>query len=150
MAVDFGVNPLASLDRKLAAAARRIDPTIRQTVEKELTPLPDEVAASALRILPKRGGLAKRTADRVIPKQQRKPGSVEVFVVGKSGLKELVRLDRGSVRHPVHANPNKTRDEWRWVNQPVNKGFWTRPTQLRADEIKVAVEAALDKLADGI
>ena len=141
------VSNLEEIEKRLLAAAGEIDKAISAAVEDELDKLPDAVRRSAMEILPKKGGLNKLVAARVVPKTKRSPGSIQVFADGRQGLKELSRIDRGLLRHPVFADPDKSRKDWKWVSQKVNKRFWSRPVELRADEIKKAVTAALEQLA---
>jgi hypothetical protein len=145
MTVRFGgADQLARLESNLLKASLQVGQTIARTVEKELVPLPEMVRDSALKILPRKGGLNRLVADRVVPNQRRQTNSVLVFATGRQGLKGLRFIDRGKVRHPVHGNREK------WVTQTVPKRFWTRPVGLREDEIKKAVKAALDALTKEI
>lgn len=133
-----------ALARKLDQAGRNLDREIGQAVDKELGTLPEAVVSSAFRILPKRGGLAALVAGRVNVQKARGASSVTIFSVGQKGLKELRKLDGGSVRHPVHGNRKK------WVTQAVPSKFWTRPVKERALASKKALKALLNKIASEI
>lgn len=133
-----------AMARKLEAAGRSLDREIGRTVDDELGTLPEAVQASALRILPHRGGLAALVASKVKVQKRRGSNSINVFSTGVAGLKELRRLDAGSVRHPVFGNRGA------WVGQAVNAKFWTRPVKERGDAIYKALKELLTKIADGI
>jgi hypothetical protein len=148
VSVEFGPgDQLLALERKLERlAGGELKRTVMDAIAKEIEPLPDAVRKSALDILPKRGGLNRVVAGQVVT-EQKTPNSVKVFMVGKKRMRELLRLDRGLVRHPVYADPAKTRKQWKWVNQAVPQRFWSRPVKQREDAIKAAVRAAVDELA---
>lgn len=133
-----------ALARKLEQAGRNLDREIGDAVDKGLGTLPEAVRASALRILPHRGGLASIVAGRVNVQKKRASNSLTVFSVGQKGLKELRKLDAGAVRHPVWGNRRN------WVGQQVPPKFWTRPVKERANASEKAVKALLTKIANDI
>jgi hypothetical protein len=146
--LEFGPgDQLLQLERKLERlAGGEFQRSVMASIAKEMEPLPEAVRQSALDILPKRGGLNRLVASQVIT-EQKNPDSVKAFMVGRKRMRELLRLDRGLVRHPVYADPKKTRKQWKWVNQAVPQRFWTRPVKQREDAIKAAARAAMDELA---
>ena len=59
---------------------------------------------------------------------------------------------KGLIRHPVFADGELTRKEWRWVNQPVPgaQGWFDRTYQGAAPEIRRSIEAAMQDTVNRI
>ncbi len=58
----------------------------------------------------------------------------------------------GQIRHPVRADPQKTRKQWRWVDQsiPGATDWFGKAWQEQAPSLQEAVEAAIEALATKI
>lgn len=83
-------------------------------------------------------------------KTGRDPGVTVVVPYGKRnrnglGASNARMLNReGQIRHPVYADPEKTRKEWRWVNQSIPGAGWFDKTWLdSAPEVRRALEAVM-------
>jgi hypothetical protein len=86
-------------------------------------PLRVEAQQSALKRLPRRGGLASRVAQsKFSARRMVKGDQVGVRLVGSSRL-DLRSLDRGRLRWPVY--PRGPRSEWRWKERRIRPGWWT-------------------------
>lgn len=122
-------------DRKFkAAVSRRISKVVKAQAEAA-------AKERAHEILPKRGGLNRMVDGAKLTVRTKSAGkSVGVTAVMrqvKAGgrQRDLNRLDQGQLRHPVHADPTKTRKDWTWVSQPVKPGFFSDPMTALADPI---------------
>jgi hypothetical protein len=135
-----------------AAVARALKNAEEKTLARELdkgfrTPfreLMPALAAAQFHVLPKRGGAAAAIRPRTTF------GTRKVLRGGSPGMRlqakqkgRIARQDQGVLRHPVFADPDKTRDEWKWVNQPIEKGWFSDVTAAAADNIRRSQEQAL-------
>ena len=141
-----GAEQLAALSKRLKDAGERglkreLDKAIREAV----APLKDAVRQSALNKLPRKGGLAQRVADQVVPRSRKVNSSkgvgLRVVATGKQGMRSLAALDAGRIRHPVYGNTDK------WVAQAVQAHFWSQPLEELAPKAAEDVQAALDRVA---
>ncbi len=59
---------------------------------------------------------------------------------------------KGQIRHPVFADGDKARKEWRWVNQsvPNAKGWFDETYRDSAPTIRRSLEAAMESIADEV
>lgn len=119
---------------KLKLADKDIVTGFRKAVQKALKPLGGKIRESALRVLPKRGGLAARVA---AASQRTSIGVNNIRLATKSNY-EIGKIDKGVVRHPVFGHMN------RWVAQEVHPGFWSTPVQEAGPDVRVQVEQVLE------
>jgi hypothetical protein len=70
---------------------------------------------------------------------------VRITAKGREKRREVVRLDAGSIRHPVFANPEQSRRKWRWVGQTkgMKRGFFTDACKEATPKIREKVLAAI-------
>lgn len=118
--------------KKLKVALSVLDKESKRAVGKALSaavePIRDEFKAQAL-TLPSRGGLARYVAKSRYTVVKRLGGSrptlsIRVRRTKRGGAVDLTKINEGRLRHPVHANPKRTRKEWRWVDQTIKAGMW--------------------------
>lgn len=139
-----GAEKLQQVAKQLRAAGEQgkgLRRELLRGIRAAAAPLKPEIAESALRVLPRRGGLAALVAGSRFGVRTRTGGNaVGVRVVATSRV-GVARIDDGSVRHPVFGH----RD--RWVTEKVTPGWFTGPT-LRAEAgIQARVSAAMDDVA---
>jgi hypothetical protein len=135
----------------LKAFAKRCREVGRKDLSRELNkaitdvvrPLKTELPASALRKLPRRGGLAKRVAESKIG-VRKKPEGVTVVTKNKY---DLAKLDAGFNRHPVLPRRGTPRSQWVWVEQRVRPGWFTEPAEALKPEAIRRLDAALKEVA---
>jgi hypothetical protein len=142
MVVDLritGAERFAAVARELKAAG---DKELRRELAKSLgeatKPLRLAAKRSARDTLPKRGGLAARTAKASLRTTTRTGASPSIKIVGRQGNANLGRLDAGVNRHPVYGNEGK------WVTQRVRPGWFSKPMAEGGDEVRRQVVAAVD------
>ena len=133
-----GAEQLATLSKRLKEAGdkdlkKELSAGIRQAME----PLKQEVRQSALRTLPQRGGLARRTAKTSLRVTRSARG---IRLVGKSS-DSIRRMNSGTIRHPVFGNRSV------WVDQRIPPGWWDRPTQSAAPQVRADLLKAMDRVA---
>lgn len=105
----------------------------RRGLTKAAEPAKKVIPAAERSVLPKRGGLNEWVASapvRVSVTTGAKTAGVSLRQ-SKRGLTrphDLRRMnDEGMVRHPVFADPNKSRKEWTWVAQyGLPTGWWEK------------------------
>jgi hypothetical protein len=99
------------------------------------------------------GGRGNAASQTVQVKTGRDPG---VSVVVKYGSKRASNAHlantKGRIRHPVFADGEKPRKDWRWVNQEVPglKGWFDETYRDAAPEIRKALEKAMEDIAQMI
>jgi hypothetical protein len=98
--------------------------------------------------------IAKSAVQQVVQvKTGRDPGvSVAVRFGSKRASNAQLANSQGMIRHPVFADGKKTRKEWRWVNQnvPNAKGWFDDTYTAAAPDLRRAIEAAMQAVADRI
>lgn len=97
--------------------------------------------------IPKSGGLAGRIARTSFRAQVRTGATtagVRITAPGKFVTAKLLNRT-GTFRHPVHADPTKTRREWTWVTQsaPDAKGWFDRAMTEHAPDVRKDIVKAM-------
>lgn len=140
-----GAERFAQVARELKAAG---DKGLRRELFKGLNratkPLKAAAKQSARSTLPSRGGLAARVAGASFRTKSRaaKNPFVRIVATDSSGRSaNLLALDAGRNRHPVHGNRAV------WVQQAVTPGWFTRPMTEGAELARTEIAAAVDAVA---
>jgi|SRR5882672_6953658 len=137
---------LRELQRKLKATndgkviLRELNKEMRD-IGRELIPVAREANRENL---PRGGGLNERVADypmRAVMSSSKSDTGVRI--VGKG----MRAADRGFIRHPVYARPDKARSEWTWVTQRVRPSGATDALRASAPKIRPALVRAMDRAA---
>jgi hypothetical protein len=150
-----GADQFLALSKALKAAGQT---ELRKALHKGLkdgaAPLKQVAKDAAGESFPKGGGLADLEAKRVFRvqvKTGRHPG-VTLSAAGKYVNLKLLN-NYGRIRHPVYADKkNKTRREWRWVNQdiPGGLGWFDRAIKENVKDVLPALERAIGDMAERI
>lgn len=150
-----GADQLRDLARALKAAGNKdLRKELMKAAQRSTRPVKREVAASARKTLPSRGGLNVWVAGAKVQTKTRTAGrSVGVVITGKPGRRQspssdLKAINRGRVRHPTYGHRP-------WVNQRVRPGFWDDvmegPVSDRARrEFKDAMDQVARQLASSV
>ena len=150
MAVDInGVDQFAALARTLKELGDKgLQRELNKAISDAVKPFRQSVRQSALDTLPAKGGLNRRTADRVSPRLRKRSGraaqGVRMVATGKQGLRNLAALDEGWVRHPVFGGSAD------WVQQDVTPGFWSRPAEELLEPTRDKIIEAMESVAKKI
>lgn len=132
-----GVEQLAALAAKLKAVGdKELTREFSRSVSAAMKPLVQEVRASARSTLPRSGGLAAKVAGSQIRTVRRASG---IRLTGNNAY-GIKRMDEGQVRHPVFGRGG-------WATQSVRPGWWTRPTEQVAPEVRQALMEAIEAVA---
>lgn len=138
-----GAEQLTLLARKLRDATKELRSELYRGINRAAKPLKQDVRESALKILPSRGGLAKRVAKSKIATKRRMSGvGAGVRLVGTSGY-DIGSINRGRVRHLTYGHQP-------WVNQTVPTGFWTQPLTAGAPKVAKEIQEVMDDLTNKI
>lgn len=149
------VTELRGLDQllDLSKALKDFDTELRKELHKEVrTAAKPLVAISRTAIAaqyPQEGGVSKtlkRGRIRTAVKTGKDPGVSVVF----SGLTVKLIERYGKIRHPVFPDTkNKTRRQWRWVDQPVPKlkGLLENTIRDNAKVVTPAIAKAVENTA---
>lgn len=139
---DAKVDPPKRLD-KLPRDLRNLGDELGRELSKGLdraaSKLEADARRSAIRRLPRRGGLASRVA-RAKLATSRAPSGTGVTVTAK-GPAQLADIDAGTVKHPVFGNRNA------WVTQRVTSGWFSEPMGQGRDETAAAISEVMDDRA---
>jgi hypothetical protein len=144
-----GAADLRALSRDLKQAGRKdLRRELFAGLNRATKPLRAEAKANALATLPATGGLNRRVAAANIT--VRGGGSARVTIVARpsarGGQFNPAEVDAGIVRHPTY-------DHAPTVSQHVRAGWFTKPMQAGADEVRhelvAGIEVVARKLAAG-
>jgi hypothetical protein len=134
-----GAEGFQRLAAQLERVARTLEQQLVEAAEQSVEPLKSAIPASAMRTLPRRGGLNRRiAASRVTVRRGRDRLSVVT-----SNNYQIQNIDRGRVRHPVF-NTGK------WVAQSVAPGWWTKPITVVQPKIRRESNQALQRILNEI
>jgi hypothetical protein len=144
--VDFtvkGAEEIQVIARSLKAAG---DTGLRKEllagINRATKPLKAGVRQSALTVLPKRGGLNLLIGAAKLSTQTRSSGrNPGVRITAKAPGLDLRSIDRGRLRHPVFG------DKRVWVSQAVAPGFFGRPLEAGAGDVRRELMDALEAVA---
>lgn len=121
------------------AGAKDLQRELSKGLNRAVKPLKANVRQSAEDTLPRRGGLAAEIA--AVKLSTRRPNTKKgtgLRIVGR-GKYSLYHLDQGIIRHGAGGR-----------NQPIRPGWWTRPTEDTAPDVRREVEAAMAEVAKKI
>lgn len=145
MADILGTERLTAVGRQLVEAGElKIKRDMLAAIRTEAKSLIPDIQASARETLPRGGGLGERVAQQIYGVRSSLAGPVaSVKLVGK-GMKELRDINAGRLRHPVYGNRST------WVFQSIPAGFFSKPIEKRAPEIREAILVAAELIATEI
>lgn len=145
-----GAEQLAAIAKQLKDTGEKdLRRAFLASITKSTEPLRRrDLPASARRTLPRRGGLGDLVAKSKMRQTRRLTGrAVGLRVAAVNPNLQLRKLDEGQVRHPVFARPGRARV---WVRQPVTPGWFTKPAEAAAPQIRADVERAMQDVANKI
>jgi hypothetical protein len=141
------------------AGNRGLSRELNKGITKAITPLKTELPKSALRTLPRRGGLAKRVAESKVSVRKRQ---YQVTLVLKNAYHLEKMDDPGVLRRPVFpkrtrfqravgaragkAKLQQNRKKWAWESQRIRPGWFTRPTNAAKAQAKADIEQAIQNV----
>lgn len=135
-----GVEQLERLSKALKDAGRKdLQRELSQGIAAALKPLSNELKTSALRVLPRRGGLAARVAQSQFRLVKHTDRGVRLSATNRNIA--LRQLDKGTVRHPVFGN----RDVW--VIQTIDPNWWSGPVEQVGPGVHRNVQVAMNRVA---
>lgn len=133
MSVEFNPPDMRALSKRLKDAGQKeLSSQLNKQINATVKPLRQAFKASALKKLPKKGGLAKHVSRTRYRTQKNKNG---VRLVAQNQY-ELEKLDDGTLRHPTFGGKP-------WVKQTVKKGTFSDPWEENADDVRKGVEKAI-------
>lgn len=139
-----GANQFAAVAKALKEMGDKgLQREFNRALRDAAKPFIDAVHESALRRLPSHGGLAQRVAGtgvRVRKSDNRKGTGIRLVATGKIGAKDISRMNRGQVRHPVFGHQP-------WVTQSISPGFWDQAVEAVSSTVMRQMQAALDDVA---
>lgn len=133
--------------RKASVAINEAGGEIRTEATKALRDIAKPYGKYVLLVgaqgLPRAGGLQYKVASAGVSSSTSSTLRATVTIGPKNAL---ARLDRGILRHPVFARPDKTRKDWTWVNQTVHPRLFSRPFEDGVPQIRTAMITALNQV----
>lgn len=137
-----GTERLTAVGHQLMEAGQlKIKRELLAAIRTEAQAAIPDIRDSARETLPAGGGLAVRVAEQVYGVRSSLAGSVASVRLAGRGMKELYDINAGKLRHPVYGN----REVWR--SQSVPEGFFSKPVEERAPEIRAAILVAVETVA---
>jgi hypothetical protein len=143
--IDAKVEPPKRLD-KLPSDLRdlggeELDRKLRKGLNRAASELEADLRRSAVRRLPRRGGLGARVARAKLATRRPVSGGTTGVTVTATGMAQLAAMDAGMVTHPVFGNLNN------WVTQRITGGWFSDPAEAIRGETEAAVSGVLDDRA---
>ncbi|HEX6969862.1 MAG TPA: hypothetical protein VF174_13780 [Micromonosporaceae bacterium] len=161
-----GGRDLASVRRSLRTLGdQNLSRQLSKGLQRAAKPLKPAIQKSALQLLPKSGGYAELMSKsvRVRTAVRGRSGSASVtltvFGDGKTEKRDVPRINKGILRHPVYGRSRPLKNHARykatsktnpWVAQRVRRGFVDRPIDRLAPEVRREMHAVVDWIADQI
>ncbi len=150
-----GAQDFRALSRALKdAGAKDLTRELSRAISAAARPVRDEARASARAHLPRAGGLAEYVAGASFRTQRKTSARNPSITISLSrrqaqgpGKINLYGMDRGKFRHPVHARSTETRDQWKWVTQQVDPGWWSEVVAKLADRSRNQIDASMRIIA---
>lgn len=126
-----GADQFFALAKRLKEAGNKdLQNELYRGLNRAVKPITANVRASALDLLPSRGGynvtIATETKIKIQRRGGRRSAGIKLIATGttpKGKKRELGKLDRGKLRHPLFGKRHS------WFDQAVPPGWWTIPTQ---------------------
>lgn len=138
-----GTKDMVALSKALKGWDNELRRQLHRDFRDAAKPLIPVVREALRESYPQRGGLAEQMARskiRITFKTGRNPG-IQIVI---PGLQAKLGENYGLIRHPVYADPNKTRREQRWVAQKIDAGAVHRAVSARLDLLIPGVEKAIN------
>jgi hypothetical protein len=132
-----GADQLARLAKALKeAGAKDLQRELSRGLNRAVNPLKADIKQSAKDNLPRSGGLAAEiAASKLATRRPNNAKGTGLRIVAKNPY-SLYHLNQGKVRH---GKGNKV--------QEIEPGWWTKPTEAIAPEVRREVEAAMAEVA---
>lgn len=137
---DFRTLP-ARLREAAEAGLRR---EITKAVTRTLRPIETDVRRSAVRTLPRRGGLGAEVSRSRITRSQRSTGDVVTVEISASHRYDIAAMNKGRVNHPLYGNRRH------WYSQRVRPRWWSDPTRRSGPRVRAALNDAMTTVARDI
>lgn len=138
---------------RIAGAVQNTAPGMRKhllaAIRKEVKPLIQELKEAARDELPQAGGLNEFWVKSSFSARTRTSGKLAgVRLVGSKKGHDILAVNAGFFRHPVFADPSKSRKSWSWATQIVKLSIFTQRAQDQAPEIRTAIALGLEKFLE--
>lgn len=145
-----------SIDAKTSADFSRLPAQLREAAEAGLRreiskavgratrSLERDVRRSAVRTLPREGGLGTEVSRSRITRSQRSAGEVVTVTLKASHRYDIAGMDRGRLRHPLFGNRRY------WYSQRVRPRWWSDPTRGSGPVVRAALDDAMTAVARNI
>lgn len=118
-------------------------------LQRAARPLKPAIQASALKVLPKRGGYAELMSKSIRMRTEIREArsvarvQIRVYAAGKQEKRDIPRINKGVLRHPIPAGRRHP-----WVDQRVRRGFVDRPVDGLGPDIRREMNAVVQAAAD--
>lgn len=143
---------LAGFSRELRDTARSLrsagDTDLSRQLQKNIgdaaKPVMDEIRAGLPAYMPNRyAGVLGRDLRLTTSKRLSGAAGAKVLIKAstKSGTRKIGRLNKGMLAHPFFG------DRKRWYNQKVTAGFFTKPIDQAASQVRDKIRKAMDTVA---
>lgn len=116
--IETDFRKLQSLSRTMERAAEMIEDNVPEELDDAAVKVETEARLNALRILPRRGGLAEEVASSDFSRRRQRAGMTTTVEVSAGSEYDLAGIDEGVLIHPVYGRPP-------WVQQSIQSGWFT-------------------------
>ena len=146
----FNITAKAGKDFKYAqnatlkAATRGMQKELRKVITEETKPMRRAIKQSAIDTLPSKGGLNKFAAVLPSGKVDFRPKYAGIKIRAAKQGHDLKSLNKGRLRHPLFGNRRH------WYLQDIKPGFFDKPIEGGADDLKRRIKGAIDAMFERI
>lgn len=130
------------------AGGRVLEEAVQKALKESLELVEAEIKETAMRILPKKGGLNRWVAEVPIfeRSKQMRDHYFGAWVISHKEGHSLVDVDRGRIGHPIFSDE---RNKSEWVYQTIPAGYFSKTIKKNLPFIKKAIERASLKIIRG-
>lgn len=134
-----GADQLAKLAAALKEAGNKdLQRELSKALNRAVKPLKSDIKQSAQSVLPKRGGYAAAiAASKLSTRRPNTSKGTGLRIVGRNRY-SLYHADQGVIRHGTGKD------------QAITPGWWTKPTEAIAPEVRKEIESAMAEVVKKI
>jgi hypothetical protein len=129
------------LSRRLHTAASDIPEELAAAARRAMGPPRDKLRGSALRTLPRRGGLNREVAFNTKFRTYRIPNGARIVAQSRY---DIVAMNYGSTIHPLFGNKEH------WYREDIREGWWDRVISQVEPAARREMEQALENIKQKI
>lgn len=136
---------LKRIGKELKGAPQELRRELFRGINRATKPARQQALAELVDVLPDSGGASTviRKNTKLNTRRNMRGRNVGVRITAKSP-RTVQLMNRGILRHPVFGNRSI------WVNQDIKPGWFTRPMENSADDVRSEIMSAVERVTNQI